>query len=194
MRFRFLGERLVVDLLNTVIEVDGEVRDLLEHGRDVVVWAEAARVIRPGAAGAKDRALGREPRELRTFREQLRRGLAVWAATGDPSRRLVALLNRQMARDPEFTELRVRDGRARIDHASRSRPLDRLYGAIARSAAELVAGGTPERLRKCADPSCRLMFYDVSKGGRRRWCSMQTCGVRAKVRAFRERSTKRRRR
>ncbi|WIB37118.1 CGNR zinc finger domain-containing protein [Curtobacterium sp. MCJR17_043] len=31
------------------------------------------------------------------------------------------------------------------------------------------------------------MFYDSSRGGTRRWCSMQRCGNRAKVRAHRAR-------
>ncbi|MEV4345223.1 CGNR zinc finger domain-containing protein [Actinoplanes sp. NPDC049596] len=49
----------------------------------------------------------------------------------------------------------------------------------------------PERLRKCANPGCRLRFYDASKAGARRWCSMATCGNRAKYRTYsaRQRST-----
>src|SRR5207237_9143538 len=66
-------------------------------------------------------------------------------------------------------------------------PIERFYGAVARWAAELITQGDPRRLRKCANPTCRLMFYDTSKSGRRRWCSMQLCGGRAKVRAFYQR-------
>ncbi|MEU0082833.1 CGNR zinc finger domain-containing protein [Streptomyces sp. NPDC006274] len=39
----------------------------------------------------------------------------------------------------------------------------------------------PERIRHCANPSCVLHFYDVSKNGTRRWCSMAGCGNRAKA-------------
>ncbi|MGW2180327.1 CGNR zinc finger domain-containing protein [Streptomyces sp. NPDC001732] len=39
----------------------------------------------------------------------------------------------------------------------------------------------PERLRPCANPACILHFYDVSKNGTRRWCSMAGCGNRAKA-------------
>jgi hypothetical protein len=31
------------------------------------------------------------------------------------------------------------------------------------------------------------VFEDTSRGGRRRWCDMQSCGNRAKVRRFRSR-------
>lgn len=36
-------------------------------------------------------------------------------------------------------------------------------------------------LRACANPQCRWLFIDDSKGGSRRWCSMSACGNRAKV-------------
>lgn len=39
----------------------------------------------------------------------------------------------------------------------------------------------PERIRACGNPECILHFYDVSKNGTRRWCSMAGCGNRAKA-------------
>jgi predicted RNA-binding Zn ribbon-like protein len=47
--------------------------------------------------------------------------------------------------------------------------------------------GTWQRLRPCADPTCRSVFWDGSKNRSGRWCSMGTCGNKAKVRAYRER-------
>ena len=44
------------------------------------------------------------------------------------------------------------------------------------------------RVRRCAAEDCRLVFVDESRTGSRRWCSMQRCGNRAKVRAHRARS------
>ncbi|TQL18146.1 CGNR zinc finger domain-containing protein [Streptomyces sp. SLBN-134] len=39
----------------------------------------------------------------------------------------------------------------------------------------------PERIRACGNSQCVLHFYDVSKNGTRRWCSMSGCGNRAKA-------------
>jgi predicted RNA-binding Zn ribbon-like protein len=39
----------------------------------------------------------------------------------------------------------------------------------------------PDRVRACAHPHCVLYFYDTSKNGTRRWCSMAACGNRAKA-------------
>jgi hypothetical protein len=47
--------------------------------------------------------------------------------------------------------------------------------------------GSWHRFRLCADPTCTSVFYDRSKNHSAKWCSMQTCGNRNKVRAFRRR-------
>ncbi|WP_017597254.1 CGNR zinc finger domain-containing protein [Nocardiopsis lucentensis] len=39
----------------------------------------------------------------------------------------------------------------------------------------------PERIRGCANPACVLHFFDTSRNGTRRWCSMAGCGNRAKA-------------
>src|SRR5882724_11669967 len=182
VRFFFLGERLAVDLLNTVVVQDGRLQDLLADSRDVAVWAEAAGVLPRGAL--RGSAAGQDPERLRRFRETLRRGLVAWAMGGTHPRGLIALLNHHLARDPEVSEVTASRGKVVTRRRRAGGPLARVYGAVARSAAELLAGADPRRLRNCANPRCRLMFYDVSKAGRRRWCSMRTCGGRAKVRAF----------
>src|SRR2546423_13131424 len=100
MDFLFLGGRLAVDLLNTVIVQDGRVRDLLGRRVDVASWGEAA-----GVVARRDlRNAAREPAGLPAFREALRRGLVAWAAAGTPPARLIALLNHHLARDPAVTE------------------------------------------------------------------------------------------
>ncbi len=47
----------------------------------------------------------------------------------------------------------------------------------------------PDRIRSCEHGPCTLWFVDTSKAGRRRWCSMETCGNRAKARRHYARTT-----
>jgi predicted RNA-binding Zn ribbon-like protein len=51
-----------------------------------------------------------------------------------------------------------------------------------RTAAILFSAIDRSRVRKC--DQCVLHFYDISKKGTRRWCSMQLCGNRLKVAAY----------
>jgi predicted RNA-binding Zn ribbon-like protein len=50
-----------------------------------------------------------------------------------------------------------------------------------------AAAGTWDRLKICAAPDCRWVFYDVSRNGAGRWCSMRSCGNRDKTRTYRQR-------
>ncbi|MDH3422912.1 MAG: CGNR zinc finger domain-containing protein, partial [Gemmatimonadota bacterium] len=62
-----------------------------------------------------------------------------------------------------------------------------LLNPLARSALELAEAVDPTRLRPCAAPDCGRWFVDTSKGGRRKWCSMERCGNRAKAARYRSR-------
>jgi predicted RNA-binding Zn ribbon-like protein len=50
-----------------------------------------------------------------------------------------------------------------------------------------IAAGDTGRFRICANDGCRWVFEDTSRGGRRRWCDMSSCGNRDKVRRYRSR-------
>jgi predicted RNA-binding Zn ribbon-like protein len=60
-------------------------------------------------------------------------------------------------------------------------------GRILGSAFLAELDGRWERFRICHDPGCSSVFFDHSKNRSGKWCSMASCGNRAKVRAFRER-------
>jgi len=59
--------------------------------------------------------------------------------------------------------------------------------SVAAAAGVLATSVPAERLRRCASDECARWFVDSSKGGRRRWCSMATCGNRAKAARYRAR-------
>jgi predicted RNA-binding Zn ribbon-like protein len=61
-------------------------------------------------------------------------------------------------------------------------------GRILAAVAATMADGTWERLKACRDETCRWAFLDTAKNRSRAWCSMRSCGNRAKVRAYRDRT------
>ncbi len=73
---------------------------------------------------------------------------------------------------------------------SRAKPSQAL-SVLAREAVELFASNRTDRIRECAADDCALVFSDESRSNNRRWCSMQRCGNRAKVRAHRGRASSR---
>ena len=62
-----------------------------------------------------------------------------------------------------------------------------LMSSVARDAIDVLGGPRAARLKRCEGSRCSLLFVDTSRSGRRRWCSMERCGNRAKVAAHRRR-------
>ncbi|GAB2601886.1 hypothetical protein Aab01nite_63280 [Paractinoplanes abujensis] len=64
---------------------------------------------------------------------------------------------------------------------------DGALGEIVLRVIESMTAGTWPRLKVCARDTCRWAFYDTSRGGTGKWCSMRLCGNRAKQEAWRDR-------
>lgn len=62
-----------------------------------------------------------------------------------------------------------------------------IIGPVTVSAIALLGSESAKRVKQCAGEDCGWLFLDTSKNGNRRWCDMQVCGNRAKLRAFRKR-------
>lgn len=59
--------------------------------------------------------------------------------------------------------------------------------ALAREMIVIVGGDDGALLRECARPECTQVYLDRSRGRRREWCAMKTCGNRVKAAAYRAR-------
>lgn len=68
-------------------------------------------------------------------------------------------------------------------------PVEAALSTLARDAILLLSGPDILRVKECGHPDCSLLFLDDSQAGRRRWCSMDRCGNRSKVSAYRSRGT-----
>lgn len=56
-----------------------------------------------------------------------------------------------------------------------------LLAPVLWSAGDLLASSNLAKVRRCANPECLYLFLDESRAGRRRWCTMSSCGNRAKA-------------
>jgi predicted RNA-binding Zn ribbon-like protein len=84
------------------------------------------------------------------------------------------------------TELRIRfqDGAVRLVSAP---GLDAFLAALSDAVLCSQADGSWSNLKACRAESCRWAFYDRSRNHSGVWCSMDDCGSREKVRAYRRR-------
>lgn len=92
----------------------------------------------------------------------------------------VAVLNRHAAQAPVVVQLGP-DGTRRTGAATQG------LATVAREAVEILGGPDVALLRECGRPECTQVYLDRSRGHRREWCAMRTCGNRVKVSAYRSR-------
>ncbi|MFG1811325.1 CGNR zinc finger domain-containing protein [Streptomyces sp. NPDC049040] len=59
--------------------------------------------------------------------------------------------------------------------------------AVARRAVELLGGPDVPLLKECGNPECTRVYIDRSRGMRRQWCGMESCGNKIKAAAYRAR-------
>ncbi|MEU6005802.1 CGNR zinc finger domain-containing protein [Streptomyces sp. NPDC047453] len=121
--------------------------------------------------------------QARELRESLRATLLAHA--GHPPHRTVTPLGELLAGAPLLVAVDARDGSATLAPADDGPLLSRVAAAVA----EALVAGTWARLKACEAVTCHWAYYDRSPAGRGRWCSMQVCGARAKMRRYRAKRT-----
>ena len=186
--FLFVGNHLVLDFLNTCPVQNGEVIELLPDFDTLLRWFRAADLLRSGDVARLRRQWGESPQArqvveaMREFREKLRKEVLARERGSAVHRMAIDQLNQLMADHPMFTRLKASGSGSTTElWFDPGRPED-LFAPLAHSAATLFAEVDRNRVRKCRQ--CVLHFYDTSKKGTRRWCSMRLCGNRLKVAAY----------
>lgn len=58
---------------------------------------------------------------------------------------------------------------------------------VARQAVEFLGGPDLPLLKECENPECTRIYVDRSRGMRRQWCGMESCGNKIKAAAYRAR-------
>jgi predicted RNA-binding Zn ribbon-like protein len=190
--FEWDGRHPALDFVNTLDErLSATPVERLSSYAALTSFARQARLIDPNTANGllsrtsqaeRKRVLG----ETLAFRELLYRVLCEYADHRAPGASEVAALNERLARARLHRRFSVRPERISITWDEPLAP-DRLLWELAATVDRLLLQNKPGRFRKCAAPDCGTLFLDVSKTGRRRWCSMANCGNRNKVQRFRAR-------
>jgi predicted RNA-binding Zn ribbon-like protein len=168
---------LVIDFVNTA-GWDPEREDLTTP-QELADWL-SAHELEPGARATKG-----DLDEARAVREALRDLLSAHNEVETDVTRATAVLDAAAQRSG--LGIRFADGSARAEPSAAG-----VRGALGRILAEVSVGmadGTWERMKACRADDCRWAFLDTAKNRSRAWCSMQSCGNRAKVAAYRERHT-----
>jgi predicted RNA-binding Zn ribbon-like protein len=180
--FRFDAGAACLDFAHTGGEGRYAVFETLHKPDDLARWVAQP----PLFAVIAVPVTGRELTQAKALRR------AIWDAAHDrAARRLlaakaVATINCTAASPPLIPVLDATG--ATSDWAPPTRVTQAL-STLAREMIELLSGPLAERIRECAADDCPLVFVDTSRPNARRWCAMERCGNRHKLRTHRARHT-----
>ncbi|WP_241833301.1 CGNR zinc finger domain-containing protein [Streptomyces caatingaensis] len=180
--FRFDPGTLCLELLCTGGPGELAHWERLHEPRDLADWLGRSRLgLRPDEVTVSAAELG----EGRALRDALWRAAGAIVRGTRPHPDDVAAVNAAATAPPLVPRIASAGTRAWALPATATQALS----TVARDAVELFTGPHAGRIRECAADNCKLVFVDTSRPGRRRWCSMERCGNRHKVRALRARRT-----
>lgn len=169
-------------------------QDHLKTYRDLLAWSlHAGSVTAERAAGLADLARRRQSaaRNVLNRAIELREALhAIGTAIAvhePPPPVAVAELERAMLRAAQAGRLEWDGARFTWGLIHGPNQLEMPLWPIIRSAGEVLLGAPLDRLKTCAGIHCGWLFLDSTRNGRRRWCEMEVCGSRAKMRRYRDR-------
>jgi predicted RNA-binding Zn ribbon-like protein len=190
--------RLCLDFGNTANwHASTHPQEELNSYDDVLNWAQqkallpVAQISVLRAAAAQNPAAAQAALERAiALREAIYRIFSA-AAVGRPVADAdLALLNRWLAEGLGRLQLASTEEGFAWQWQADNTALHQMLWPAAQSAAELLASAELDRVKECADDrGCGWLFLDTSRNGTRRWCSMQSCGNRAKVRRHRRQQT-----
>lgn len=174
-----VGGHCALELINTQEMVNGVLTDRLQDDAAVIAWVEQTFMLKPAiAAKALNGDLLAGVLELRAILQR-------YLSNHQLAKKEFDYLNKALTQFKSYQQLVEKiggfDSQQRIILDSN----ETLTGLIADAVGELIALGDLALIRKCESDECVLWFYDTTKGHKRRWCSMATCGNRHKIRKFR---------
>jgi predicted RNA-binding Zn ribbon-like protein len=188
-----VGGRVCLDFINTVDpRVGASQHDYLASYADLVRWGGHVHLLSEDQMDALLRAAAQHPRAARArfeqaiaLRETLYRIFSAVAAQQAPAAADLAAAHTAYVELLAQARLVATGEHYRWQWPAGADALDQPLWSVAQSAMDLLTATELQRVRACPGlGDCGWLFLDTSKSGRRRWCSMEGCGSRAKMRRY----------
>lgn len=181
---------LCLDFANTADwHASDHPQERLKDYTDLVAWGVVAGLLSGEEAQASLKLAEEQPRVAKelyqraiALREVLYRVFSAVAGGRLIAADDLAVLNDMLRQAYAHLELKATLQGVSLNWHSYTNGLERMFWQVIRSAVDLLTSDQLQRVGECADDrGCGYLFLDTSRNRSRRWCSMETCGNRAKA-------------
>lgn len=189
-KFDFDSGDLCLDFANSVDwHASQRPQDRLNDFYDLVAWGEAAGMLSSRVAEQLQQLAEADPKNARTaferavsLREAIYRIFSNRASGEGVTPDDLKILNETLRDAMLHLQLAIYPQGFQWEWIGVDGAFDQVSWAVAHSASELMTSDRLVRVSECADDrGCGYLFIDTSRNHSRRWCSMDTCGNRAKA-------------
>ncbi|MEW5958417.1 MAG: ABATE domain-containing protein [Chloroflexota bacterium] len=186
--------RLCLDFANTANwHASTHPEESLNSYFDLIGWARHVAILTDEVAQHLQSEASRQPAaasdillQAIDLREAIYRIFSVIAAGRPVEEADLALLNTWLAEATGRVQVIQTPAGFTWRWRGEEQALDSMLWPVAQSAAELLISPELDQVKECDDDrGCGFLFLDTSRNRSRRWCSMQSCGNRAKVQRHR---------
>jgi predicted RNA-binding Zn ribbon-like protein len=179
------------DFMNTLELESGSLVDRFVSFGDAAHWLTDRGFCHEDLSAASLKAHGLTESDaldkVRSVRAALREVADAVAHERPPKDDALAEVNRAIGSRERVELVKESDG-VSVGHSHVGDPLDDALARLADPLVQEIQSGRAERVRICANDTCRWVFFDQSRSGRRIWCDMASCGNRAKAARHRARA------
>ncbi len=183
-----VGGALCLDFVNTINSRQRPEHDYLTVYSELANWGGKIRVLSAGQNSRLQKQARRDVKmaenaleKAREFRELLYRLFSNLARQSEPDKKDMASFSKFYGEAISCCQLVKTE-----NYFSPRWEVDQTYDAmlwpIAYSAAQILLSKELMQVKEC--PGCGWLFLDTSKNQSRRWCNMNTCGARDKMRRY----------
>lgn len=189
---RLLGERLCLDFANSIENPLQEPEEFLTDFAALARWGSHAGLLDEAEVATAIKATVTQPEmaascygDALALRASIQRVFLAIAESRDVNHEDLAGIQQAYLRGTGQSQLVIPGDRATWEWAGGGElgEVEFVLWRVAQSAVDLLTEGDLRRVKTCG---CGWLFYDTSRNGSRRWCSMEGCGSQAKMRRFTE--------
>jgi len=192
----FIADHRALDFLNSVCAPWKDEIEWIGNGDAFLEWLYKAGMIPMEIAARYKKEYSAEvmdniATQARDLREYFREFILSHAGHPLDGSALTALsrLNQLLTKDHQYQQIKVEQSGFSLQAQQKRHwnNAEDLLLPLANAMANLVCTADFTHIKNCEGPTCSLWFLDMSKNHKRRWCTMDVCGNRAKAAAHRAR-------
>ena len=190
-----VGGALCLDFVNTINSRLHTEHDYLLQYSDLVGWANKVGILSTVQTNQLLKRAKQPSKEAdhalktsRALRDLIYTILSKTAKGSEPNQEDLEFLL-QMYAEAISHAVFLKEGNHYTTTWKADQSFDGMLWPVVHSAGELLLSGELGKVKEC--PGCGWLFLDTSKNQSRRWCSMNTCGARDKMRRYHKRQRSR---